>query len=221
MTPRCLLFDLDGTLADTAPELAAAINAMRVEDGLDALTPDVLRPVCSAGARGLVGRAYGVDAEDDRFPALRERFLTRYGNGLVAQSKPFEGVDALLSTLEANGVLWGIVTNKPRAYAEPLVTALGWNDRCAALVAGDDAARPKPAPDPLLLACEQLGLAPAECLYIGDDPRDITAARAAQMPSVAVSWGYVEEAPPLTNWGADRVCGAPHDLTADWLRPAS
>jgi len=221
MTPRCLLFDLDGTLADTAPELAAAINAMRVEDGLDVLTQDVLRPVCSAGARGLVGRAYGVDAEDDRFPVLRQRFLTHYGNGFVAQSQPFEGIDALLSTLEANGVLWGIVTNKPRAYAEPLVTALGWNDRCAALVAGDDAARPKPAPDPLLLACERLGLDPADCLYIGDDPRDITAARAAHMPSVAVSWGYVEEAPPLTSWGADRVCSAPHDLTANLMRPAS
>lgn len=221
MTPRCLLFDLDGTLADTAPELSAAINAMRLEDGLEAMPLETLRPVCSAGARGLVGRAYGVKVEDDAFPLLRERFLAHYGKGFVAQSKPFDGIAALLTALERHGVLWGIVTNKPRAYAEPLVGALGWDRRCAVLVAGDDAAQPKPAPDPLLLACEQLALAPSQCLYVGDDPRDITAARAARMPSVAVSWGYIEDAPPIASWGADRVCHAPEELTANLLRPAS
>ncbi|MHA7834158.1 MAG: phosphoglycolate phosphatase [Algiphilus sp.] len=221
MSPHCLLFDLDGTLADTARELAGAINAMRAEDGLDALPFSQLRPVCSQGARGLVLRSYGVDADDDRFADLRARFLQHYGNGFVARSQPFPGIGELLQSLEQSGVRWGIVTNKPRAYAEPLVEALGWATRSAVLVAGDDAAQPKPAPDPLLLACERLALAPADCLYVGDDPRDITAARAARMPNVAVSWGYVEEAPPIASWGADRICHAPAELLVDPMRSAS
>ncbi|WP_420426755.1 phosphoglycolate phosphatase [Algiphilus sp.] len=221
MSPHCLLFDLDGTLADTAPELAGAINAMRIEDGLEALPFSQLRPVCSQGARGLVLRSYGVDADDHRFAGLRARFLQHYGNGFVARSQPFEGVSELLGTLEQSGLRWGIVTNKPRAYAEPLVEALGWAQRSAVLIAGDDAAQPKPAPDPLLLACERIALAPADCLYVGDDPRDITAARAARMPNVAVSWGYIEEAPPITGWGADRVCHAPAELLIDPMRSAS
>lgn len=218
--PACLLFDLDGTLADTAPELAAAVNALRADHGLAALPFDQLRPVCSQGARGLVGRAFGVMPEDDRFPALRDAFLAHYGAGHVRNSRPFAGVPEMLDAIQRQGALWGIVTNKPRAYAEPLVAALGWDEVAAVMIAGDDAARAKPAPDPLLLACESLALAPAQCHYIGDDPRDIVAARAAGMPCTAVSWGYIDESPDIGTWGADAIRHAPAEI-AVCLLPAA
>lgn len=212
--PRFLLFDLDGTLVDTAPELAAAVNALRVADGFAPLDFDTLRPVCSQGAIGLLGRAYGVTPDDAAFPRLRARFLESYGADFAAHSLPFAGIAALLEACEAMDVAWGIVTNKPRAYALPILDALDWHDRCAVLVAGDDAERPKPAPDPVLLACETLQMAPHEGLYVGDDPRDVAASRAAGMPVAAVSWGYIEEAPPISDWGAQHVCHSPEEVAA-------
>ena len=219
-SPAFLLFDLDGTLVDTAPELAAAVNALRVADSFAPLDFDTLRPVCSQGAIGLLGRAYGVTPGDDAFPQLRERFLQAYGADFAPHSLPFAGIEALLAGCEARGVAWGIVTNKPRAYALPILDALDWQDRCAVLVAGDDAERPKPAPDPVLLACESLKRAPIDGLYVGDDPRDVAAARAAAMPVAAVSWGYIEEAPPIAEWGADWVCHSPGEVAA-LLHPPS
>lgn len=213
-TPRFVLFDLDGTLVDTAPELAAAVNALRVEDGLSPLTLDQLRPVCSRGAAGLLGRAYGVTPDDAAFVPLRDRFLNAYGADFAAHSTPFAGIDALLEGCEARGVPWGIVTNKPRAYSLPILDALDWHLRCAVLVAGDDAARPKPAPDPVLLACDTLHRNAGDGLYVGDDPRDIAAARAAAMPVAAASWGYIEEAPPISDWGADHVCHSACEVAA-------
>lgn len=218
--PAFLLFDLDGTLVDTAPELAAAVNALRVADGFAPLGFDTLRPVCSQGAVGLLGRAYGITPDDAAFPRLRERFLEAYGADFAPHSLPFAGIDTLLEGCEALGLAWGIVTNKPRAYALPILDALDWQDRCAVLVAGDDAERPKPAPDPVLLACESLQRAPSDGLYVGDDPRDVAAARAAGMPVAAVSWGYTEEAPPIAEWGADWVCYSPEDVAALLPEPA-
>lgn len=206
IAPRCVLFDLDGTLVDTAPELAEAANRLRATQQLAPLTFEMLRPVCSQGARGLLRRAFGIDIDDAAFPALRDRFLALYGENLCRQSLPFEGIEVLLTAMEARGISWGIVTNKPRAYAEPLVEALGWDQRMAVMVCGDDTAHPKPAPDPLLHAARTLDLSCEEIHYVGDDPRDIVAARAAEMGCTAVAWGYIEDAPDIYSWGADAVC---------------
>lgn len=187
--PKAVLFDLDGTLLDSAPDMLAAIDAMRAQCGEPSMPLDELRPHVSKGARAMVGAAFPrVDA------AMREAwipaFLIHYERELGKHGAPFDGVEAMLAQLEAAGSVWGIVTNKPEYLARQLIPLLGWQTRCAVLIGGDTLPVRKPDPQPLTVAAERMGVAAEDCVYVGDDERDIIAARAAGMPSVVALWGY-------------------------------
>jgi phosphoglycolate phosphatase len=212
MRPQVVLFDLDGTLADTAPDLAGAANRMRERRGLPALPVDRLRPVASAGARGMIGVALGKGPADAEFEALREEFLGEYAASLAVESRLFEGVAELLAGLEAAGLPWGVVTNKAMRFTGPVLEALGLARRAAVVVAGDTTPYAKPHPEPLLEACRRVSVDPAYGLYIGDDLRDIQAARAARMPCVAAAYGYLGEHSDVSAWAADHVLPRPLDL---------
>lgn len=203
--PAGVLFDLDGTLADTADDLGAAANHVRHTLGLEPLPLAAYRPAASAGARGLLGVALGLTPEHADFARHRSAFLDYYREHLCVHTVLFDGVAELLEMLEQRGCAWGVVTNKPRALTQPLMQALRLDTRAACCVSGDDAARPKPAPDTVLLACSQAGLAPARCWYVGDDLRDIQAGRAAGLYTVAADWGYLGEGGPIHTWGADGI----------------
>ena len=210
--PRLVLFDLDGTLADTAPDLAAPINEMREERGLAPLPFEQLRPYASAGARGLIGAGLGVKKEDPAFEALKDEFLRRYEADMVVMTKLFDGMDDLLDRLERQRIDWGIVSNKVERYVRQIVVALGLDHRAVTVIGGDTAARPKPFPDPLLLALEQTGVSASETIYLGDDIRDLEAARAAGMPMIAAGYGYVGTDHPPEQWGADAVVTSPWQI---------
>lgn len=209
---RAWLFDLDGTLVDTAPDLGHAANFVRAECGLPPLPLIDYRAAASSGARGLLGVALGLKPEDAEFPPRRDSFLAHYRAHLADHSRPFPGIAEFLLALELKGLRWGVVTNKPGWLTQPLMSALKLHARAACIVSGDDVPAPKPAPDSLQLACTQLGLDPAECIYVGDDLRDIAAARAAGMPSVAAGWGY-EGGTPIAQWGADHYAASVADLS--------
>ena len=216
---RGVLFDLDGTLADTAPDLIAAVNRILIEESRAPLPDAALRPLVSKGGRALLARAFPDLDEAAREPLL-PRFLAAYAQALAVHTRPFDGVEALLAAIEARGWPWGIVTNKPEGLAVGVVAGLAWSTRSRALVGGDTLPVRKPAPEPLLLAASQLGVAPSQCLYVGDDARDIEAAKAAGMPSAAALWGYREAHEDPSSWGADVACDDALALAA-WLRPAS
>lgn len=212
---RAVLFDLDGTLADTAPDLVAAVNRLLVEEGREALGESALRPLVSKGGRALLARAFP-DLEPPAIEALLPRFLSAYAEALAVHTRPFDGIEPLLAAIEARGWVWGVVTNKPEGLARGVLEGLGWASRSRALVGGDTLPVRKPAPEPLWLAAEQLGIAPASCLYVGDDARDIAAAAAAGMPSVAALWGYREAGEDPLCWGAGLAC-ADADALRAWL----
>lgn len=207
--PRAVLFDFDGTLADTAPDLGAAVNRLRLERGLGELPLDTYRPWASAGARGLLHAGFGLAPGDPDFEPLREAFLARYSEALCAHTRLFPGCDALLAEIGARGIRWGIVTNKARRFTLPIIAALGLAPAC--VVCGDTTAHIKPHPAPLQHAAAELGLPPQDCCYLGDDLRDIQAARAAGMPVVAVAYGYGGETAPHA-WDADAVIAHPLGL---------
>jgi phosphoglycolate phosphatase len=207
-----VLFDLDGTLVDTAPDLGQAANAVRAEAGLPPLSIVDYRPVASAGARGLLKVAFGIDPDDAEFPAKRERFLAHYRSGLSRESRLFDGIEPALAAFERARIAWGIVTNKPQWLTEPLVEDLGLARRSAVTLGAMEGLKPKPAPDSLLRACAVLKLAAADCVYVGDDLRDITAARAAGMPVLAAAWGYVGYGEPVERWNADAILREPREL---------
>jgi phosphoglycolate phosphatase len=202
---RAVLFDLDGTLADTAPDLIAAVNRLLVDEGRAPLPDAALRPLVSKGGRALLARAFP-DLDADAREPLLPRFLAAYAKALAVNTRPFDGVEALLADIEARGWLWGIVTNKPEGLAVGVVEGLGWSTRSKALVGGDTLPVRKPSPEPLWLAAQTLGVEPAQCLYVGDDARDIEAAKAAGMPSAAALWGYREARENPREWGADVEC---------------
>lgn len=212
MKPRAVLFDLDGTLVDTAPDLGYAANRVRADAGLAPLPVADYRPVASAGARGLLKVAFGIDPDHADFPARRESFLAHYRTHLARESRPFDGVERALAAFEQRGIAWGVVTNKPQWLTDPLMVALGLAGRSAVTIGAQDGLKPKPAPDALLMACAALGLKAADCVYVGDDRRDIDAARAAGMPVLAAAWGYVGHGEPIERWGADEILPAPGDL---------
>ena len=211
MPSRAVLFDLDGTLADTAPDLAAAVNRMRIEQGHEPLPIERLRPFASAGARGLLHAAYGVKPDDADYAALRETFLEYYAERICERTKLFPGIAELLRELRARGLAWGIVTNKATRFTERIVGELDLQPDCVAC--GDTTAHLKPHPASLLHAAEKLKLPPASCCYLGDDLRDMQAAHAAGMRAVAVDWGYhhPEQGGPGT-WEAAAVIAHPMDL---------
>jgi len=215
---RCeaVLFDLDGTLVDSAPDLAAAANEQRAAHGLPALPFERLRPRVGSGARGMVGAAFGLAPGDPGYDALRDDFLARYERRLLRETALFARVAPVLDRLEALALPWGIVTNKALRYAEPLVQGLALHRRSTVLVGGDSTPHSKPHPAPLLEAARRLGVAARRCVYVGDDPRDIRAGRAAGMATLAAAWGYLGEGEPVADWGADAVLDEPASLL-HWL----
>ncbi len=209
---RAVLFDLDGTLIDSAPDLAGTGNDMRKARGLPPLAYEVFRPMVGAGARGMLGVALQAKPEDDGFEALREEFLARYEARMTQETQVFDAMRPVLGALQANAVPWGIVTNKAERFTLPLVRALSIHENAAAIVGGDTTPHSKPHPAPLLEAARRMGLAPESCVYVGDDLRDVQAGHAAGMATVAAAWGYLGQGEPITAWGADHVIERPGDL---------
>ncbi|MEO8059833.1 MAG: phosphoglycolate phosphatase [Burkholderiales bacterium] len=207
-----VLFDLDGTLIDSAPDLAGAANDMREARGLALHTIEHFRPMVGSGARGMVGRAFGVVPADPRFAALRDEFLQRYEARMTRQTLVFPEMLPLLEALGLQTLPWGIVTNKAARFAEPLVRTLGLHERAATLVCGDTTAHSKPHPEPLLEAARRLGVDPANCAYVGDDLRDVQAGKAAGMVTIAVAWGYLGLGEAIDAWGADHIVQTPQQL---------
>lgn len=208
---QAVLFDLDGTFADTAPDLAYALNHMRQSRGLPPLPLSVTRPVTSLGARGLLDAGFGIGTQHPDYGAMREEFLRLYEQNICRESRLFSGLPEFLSTIEIRGLRWGIVTNKAEYLARLLLDQLGMSHRAACIVGGDTTSRLKPHPDSLLAACKAIGRDPGACIYVGDDQRDIEAAHAAGMKGVAVRWGYLNGGEP-ERWGADWVVDEPIEL---------
>jgi 2-phosphoglycolate phosphatase len=209
MRSKAVLFDFDGTLADTAADLSRALNHLRRARGLAELPLEVLRPHASSGARGLIGAGLDILPEHPEFTQLRDGFLEHYAREICVDTRLFPGMDKLLAGIEARGLRWGIVTNKSTRLTQMLVEAMGLRERVACVVCGDTTPHLKPNPASLLHAARVLALSPEDCVYLGDDLRDIQAARAAGMPVYAVAWGYGRD---LQGWQANGVIGEPEEL---------
>ncbi len=216
MTPDAVLFDLDGTLVDSAPDLAGAGNEMRLQRGLPPLPLEHFRPMVGSGARGMLGIALQVAPHDEGYADLRDEFLARYAQRLTRESRVFDEMLPVLDALETRALRWGIVTNKATLYALPVVEGLALLDRAAVLICGDTTPHAKPHPAPLLEAARRLGVAPSGCVYVGDDERDVQAGRGAGMRTLAAAWGYLGQNEPIANWNADAVIARPAELL-QWL----
>ncbi|MBI3778095.1 MAG: HAD-IA family hydrolase [Gammaproteobacteria bacterium] len=214
---RTVLFDLDGTLADTAPDLAQALNTLLVDEGKQAQPYETIRPEVSHGATALIKLGFNVGPGDAGFDRLRERFLALYSADLCKHTKPFAGIEPLLKSLQQKNINWGIVTNKPAFLTDPLVAGLGLDPAPACVVSGDTVPNRKPHPEPMLLACTQAGSQPHECLYVGDAERDIIAGRHAGMKTLVALFGYISNDEKPQNWGADGMIRAPLEIL-DWLK---
>jgi phosphoglycolate phosphatase len=209
---RAALFDLDGTLADTAPDLVAAVNKMRRDRGLALLPVEQLRPLASAGARGLIGGAFGIGPDHREFAPMREEFLANYEADLCIETALFPGIAELLDALDSRGIRWGIVTNKVGRLTMPLVEQLGLAARAGCVVSGDTTPHSKPHPAPLLHAAEALALPPGQIVYVGDDLRDVQAGFAAGMATVAAAYGYCGTDLPPAMWHAQHIVDSPQQL---------
>lgn len=214
MRLRAVLFDMDGTLVDSAPDFIAICQAMRAVRGLPPLEPQRIRDQVSGGARAMVACSFDLDPEHPDFEPLRLEFLERYQEHCAVLTRPFDGIPELLADLESARLRWGVATNKPLRYAEPIMRRLELAERAAVLVCPDHVQRSKPDPEMLLLACTQLALDPREVLYVGDDARDIEAGRAAGTRTVAVRYGYIHPDDNPGHWGADLVVDHPGELRA-------
>ncbi len=214
---QLVLFDLDGTLIDSAPDLAAAANAMRAARNLAPLPLAALRPMVGAGARGMVGTALGVRPGDDGFDALRLEFLERYQSALLERTAVFADMAPVLDRLDADGRRWGIVTNKAERFTRPVVEGLCLHTRAAVIISGDTTPHGKPHPAPLLEAARRVGIEAVHCVYVGDDHRDVQAGRAAGMATLAAAWGYLGHGEPIEAWGAHAVLAEPRALL-NWLQ---
>lgn len=210
--PSAVLFDLDGTLIDTAPDFIRCLNLLRQQHGLSALPAEQIRRSVSNGARAMIRVGFGLEPEHPDFPDKHTAFLDLYEAGVAVETRLFEGMDPLLLSLEQRGIPWGIVTNKPQRFAAPLIQALGLADRCASLVCPDHVTDRKPHPESLFLACTQIGAAPEQTVYVGDHQRDIEAGRNARMKTIAVRYGYIEEPETVDLWQADIVADTVSDL---------
>ncbi len=213
---RLVLFDLDGTLADTAPDLAAIANKQRVARGLEPLPLDELRPLASHGARGLIGRALGIAPPAAEYNALKDQFYAWYDEALCVHTQLFPGAQATLDDLERRGIKWGIVTNKIRRFTDPLVKALGLAQRASVVVSGATTPHAKPHPEPLHHAMRECGVTASFSVYVGDDRRDVEAGRAAGTRTVVASYGYLGNDADTTLWRADHAIDTPPELLA-WI----
>lgn len=209
---QAVLFDLDGTLIDSAPDLGGAGNDLRARRGLPALPLEAFRPMTGAGARGMLAIALQVAPEHADFEALKVEYLAIYEARMTRLTRVFDAVAPVLDALDAAGLPWGIVTNKHSRFAAPVVEATGLAARSRTLVCGDTTPRAKPHPDPLLEAARRMGVEPGRCLYVGDDLRDVQAGRAAGMGTVAAAWGYLGDGEPIGAWGADHCIETPSRL---------
>ncbi|TAN71208.1 MAG: HAD family hydrolase [Gallionella sp.] len=209
---KAVLFDLDGTFADTAPDLAAALNHTRATRHLPPLPLEIIRPQASHGSRGLLKIGFGIEPDAAGYNALRDIFLDYYERNICVHTRLFTGMAELVAELEQRGIKWGIVTNKPHRYTAPLMRALGYAERAACLISGDTCAHAKPHPEPMLKACEIIGIAPAQCLYLGDDLRDMQAANATPMHGIIARYGYIDDSAQPDSWGAHGIIGAPTEL---------
>lgn len=207
-----ILFDLDGTLVDTVHDLAYALNLQRERHGMPLLPLDVIRPYASHGSQALLSLGFNLSPADDNFAAMREEYLALYDQVLTRKPVLFDGVAELLATLENKAMPWGVVTNKPRRFTQPLLQNIGLLERAACVVCADDAPRPKPYPDSLLLACELAAVPPQRCWYVGDAERDIQAGKAAGMLTVVAMYGYLGENDRPLEWGADVFVNTPLEL---------
>lgn len=212
---RAVLFDLDGTLIDSAPDLGAAVDKMRLDRGLSSLPYEKYRPMAGAGARGMLGVAFGMTPEHPEFNAYREEFFTNYENCMLVRTQAFDGVPELLASLQLRGVCWGIVTNKSMRFTDPLVRNMDLLRDAVVVISGDTTPFAKPHPEPIFEAARRLRLEPFQCIYVGDDKRDIEAGRAAGMCSLAATWGYMGSH-DVNSWGADAHLKEPDGLL-DWL----
>lgn len=212
MTIRAVLFDLDGTLADTAPDLAGALNALLAEWRRPSIPVADARAVTSSGARGMLQVGFGIDPGHTEYEPLKARFLDLYAARICVETRLFAGIAELLAALEARAMPWGVVTNKAERFTRPLLEALELLGRAACVVGGDTTARAKPHPDPLIHAARGIGLEPSRCLYVGDDLRDVQAARAAGMPVLAAAYGYLGVDGDPHAWGADAVIDHPLEV---------
>ncbi len=211
---QAVLFDLDGTLADTAPDLGHALNLQRERHGLPPLPQEIIRPYASHGTVGLFDIGFGLTPQDERFAPMREEYLALYTANLCLHTALFPGMTELLAALEARNIAWGVVTNKPARFTEPLLELLGLSQRAASIISGDTCAHPKPHPEPLLRAAREIGIAPQSCLYVGDAERDIEAARAAGMSVLIADYGYLSAEDRPETWGADGRINTPQGILA-------
>lgn len=206
---KAVLFDLDGTLIDSAPDLGAAADKMRTDRGMPSLPLESYRHMAGAGARGMLGIAFGITPEHPDFAAMREEFFVNYENCMTQRTHAFDGVAQLIHTLVENQVAWGVVTNKSMRFTAPLTRGMPLFATARAVVGGDSTPHPKPHPAPLLEAARQLSLPPTECLYVGDDIRDVLAGKAAGMGTVAATYGYLGREADVSGWGADTRIDTP------------
>jgi N-acetyl-D-muramate 6-phosphate phosphatase len=209
-----ILFDLDGTLVDTAPDLAHALNLQLIQHGKAQLPYENIRPFASHGSRGLVGLGFGVTPQHDNFIKMRDEYLNIYDSVFTRSPVLLPGIAELLQAIENKGLKWGIVTNKPRRFTVGLIESMGLNleNRAVCVVCGDDAPQPKPSPATLLMACSQVGVKPENCIYVGDAERDIIAGKAAGMKTVVALFGYIDVTDKPLEWGADLMIKQPEEL---------
>ena len=212
MNFQAILFDLDGTLADTAVGLGLALNMQRERHGLAPLAEEIIRPYASHGTLGLLGVGFGLSKEDASFGEMRAEYLTLYDEVFLQNPQLFEGIAEVLDTIEVRGLKWGVVTNKPSRFTLPLMQALGLAKRATCIVSGDDCERPKPHPDTLLLASQLADVAPQQCVYVGDAERDIIAGHAAGMITIVAMYGYLDAQDKPETWGAQNMILTPAAL---------
>lgn len=210
--PLAILFDLDGTLIDSAPDLGAAADKMRTDRGLPSLPLEKYRPMAGAGARGMLAIAFGITPEHPEFALYREEFFVNYENAMTERTVIFAGVTEMIDTILAAGLSWGVVTNKSSRFTQPLTAAMPLFSSARAIISGDTTAHAKPHPEPLFEAARRLGIEPGRCIYVGDDERDIVAGLAAGMGTVAATYGYLGQQTDLSRWNAHLHIDSPAAL---------
>jgi len=216
---QAVLFDLDGTLIDSAPDLGAAADKMRTDRGLESYPLERYRFMAGAGARGMLGVAFGITPDSPEFPELREEFFVTYENRMLLNTQVFDGVHGLIDAIRARGLVWGVVTNKSARFTDPLTRAIPLFGSAGAIISGDTTPFSKPHPEPLHEAARRLGIPSNACIYVGDDERDIIAGRAAGMRTVAATYGYMGPQADATLWEADAAISSPMELL-QFLNPA-